>query len=63
MSMTRIHVTIDQSHIDWFNEKFQGAAISWWINLLMEKSREVMTDSPSDYARLAAEHLKENLRE
>lgn len=63
MGQKRIHVTVDEDHVKWFEDKFQGASISWWINLLMEKGREVMTLTPEDYARLAAERLKESMKD
>lgn len=62
MTMVKVHVSLDKNHVEWFYEKFQGASISWWLNMLMEKSHEVMETSPSEYAKLAAEALKEELR-
>lgn len=62
MPQKKIHVVVDQSYIDWFYTTFgEGASLSWWVNLLLEKGVEVYKVKPEEYAKLAAEALKEDL--
>ena len=61
MATIKMHVVLDKNHVEWFNETFKGASLSWWLNLLMEKGKEAMTVTPEEYARIAAERLKEDL--
>lgn len=61
MATTRVNISLDSDNVEWFNETYKGASLSWWINLLLQKSKEVMTTTPEDFARIAAEALKEEL--
>lgn len=61
MATTRMNVSLDTGHVEWFNETYKGASLSWLLNLLLEKFKDVNNVKPEDYAKLAAEQLKEEL--
>lgn len=61
--MSRVHVTLPDEDVKWFYEKFgEGASLSWWLGLLLNQSRDVMTVSIRDIARNAAQNVKEELK-
>jgi len=59
--MIRKQIELDEENVDWFFATYGNASLSWVLNLLLLKFREAHTHTPTDYAKIGAEALKEEL--
>ena len=51
----------NEEDVQWFEEHYPKASLSWLCSVLLEKFRLVHTMTPSDYAEIAARELKDEL--
>ena len=56
-------IDFDRSAVEWFDEQYPRGSLTGIMNLLLVKFREVSTMTAADYAKLAAESLREELRD
>jgi hypothetical protein len=61
LEVIRKGIELNKDDVDWFNEQYPKGSLSAVLSMLLTKFREVNTHTPSDYARIAAEALTEDL--
>jgi hypothetical protein len=62
-SSIRKGIKLNKENVDWFKTKYPGASLSWILDLLLTKFREVNDLGPGDYAELGALEIKRMLED
>jgi hypothetical protein len=57
----RKRIELNQDDVDWFDETYPEGSLSGIISMLFSKFRDANTMTPTDYAKIAAAALREEL--
>ena len=60
--LVRKNVELDAKNVDWYYTMFPGGSLQGTLNALLDEFRAVMEHTPSEYAKVAANHLAEKLK-
>lgn len=58
----RKSLDLSKDNVEWYYEMHPNGSLSGILDQLLQSYREVVDVSPKDYAKIAAEHLADQLR-
>jgi hypothetical protein len=61
LEVVRKGIELNKDDVEWFNEQYPKGSLSAVLSMLFSKFRDANTHTPSDYAKIAATALTEEL--